>query len=161
MITEALQQLHDISEADTSQLWPLAWGWWIVILLTLLTFALTRYGWRRYSQRHHVRKQALNALKTAHVRRATELTALCKRVALHYFPTQPIEEMTGPTWLEFMQQTLPMHRQIDQNALNLIAQSMYGPEQEQSLSEYQMLAERWLREAVPPRNSAVGGSHDV
>ncbi len=106
-----IQLPHDIIEPAPIGWWPLAPGWWMLIVMALLVLAIGgRWYWRR--------RQALAPLRQAlreyrqiaahwHQQRDPHITtaalsALLKRVARHYHRDETIAKLTGATWQEFL-----------------------------------------------------------
>ena len=60
---DPLAQLKDIHLPDAVGLWPLAWGWWVLLILLVL-IALTAFLMlRRHRQRNRYRAAALAELQ--------------------------------------------------------------------------------------------------
>ena len=64
---QLLAQLKDIQTPEPVSFWPLAWGWWGVIVLTLLAFTAAIWWWRKRRRFNAPRRQALNELKNISV----------------------------------------------------------------------------------------------
>ena len=95
-------QMHDIVAPDPVTWWPLAPGWWVVLLA--LGLALIWLGSRRYRRwkQNAYRRAALRELQSMP---ASELPALVKRVCLATFPREQVASLSGEAWLEFLDQT--------------------------------------------------------
>lgn len=94
--------MHDIVVPDPISWWPLAPGWWVVLLiLGIALLWLAAIGYRRW-QNNAYRRQALHELETI---TPAELPALVKRVSLVTFPREKVATLSGEPWLEFLDQT--------------------------------------------------------
>lgn len=98
----SFDQMHDIVVPDPISWWPLAPGWWVVLLiLGIALLWLAAIGYRRW-QNNAYRRQALHELETI---TPAELPALVKRVSLVTFPREKVATLSGEPWLEFLDQT--------------------------------------------------------
>jgi hypothetical protein len=98
--------LRDIHVPDPISWWPLAVGWWTVIIVSLLAIVIgiALLAWLK---RHRVRRAAVREF-TAIERRyrehsdahllARELSQLARRAALGYGPQYPSAALVGPAW---------------------------------------------------------------
>ena len=95
-------QMHDLVVPDPVTWWPLAPGWWVVLLaLGLALIWLASHSYRRWKQNAY-RREALRELQTIP---ASELPALVKRVCLATYPREEVAALSGEPWLEFLDQT--------------------------------------------------------
>lgn len=125
-LADALSQLRDIHmPADTSGFWPLAPGWWalIVLLLALLGWLLWRYIKKAQLQRHinaalqeleHCRETLLQQeviaakgspttdINTARLDYVNGVNAVLRRVALLHFPASTVASLSGNAWADFI-----------------------------------------------------------
>jgi len=95
-------QMHDIVMPDPVSWWPLAPGWWVVLLILaigILWLGVTIY--HRWQQNAHRRAALLELDHTP----PQELSALLKRVCLSEFPRDRVAPLSGQAWLEFLDQT--------------------------------------------------------
>lgn len=116
MNPDPLAQLRDIHLPDGSPWWPLAPGWWSLLLLVLLALAVL--AWR-----HHQRKLARRYRDVA-LRELERLLAdyrvhgsfqdfapavseLLKRVALQAYPALAAGSLSGEAWIAFLAARLP------------------------------------------------------
>src|SRR5690554_7495111 len=84
---DPLAQLNDIVELDHVSAWPLAWGWWLLLallLLTLITCALWYIQTRRKTALLRTTKKNI-----AQCSSVAEVSTQLKIVALHYFAHSP------------------------------------------------------------------------
>jgi hypothetical protein len=107
--TDPLANLRDIHLPEAISWWPMAPGWWVLlILVSLLTGYLCLKLFNRYKKRHYRRQaivclQRLDNLKGQ--RQLVELFEILKRTAVSAYPDQcPVD--LGPTaFIEFLQST--------------------------------------------------------
>jgi len=129
----ALEQLRDIHLTDPPGLWPLALGWWCVIIATLLLIAIGIWLWARGREqrrfRHAVRDElsGIEAAWQTHAdpaRLATELAELLRRTVRQIEPTAVA--LTGQAWLQTLNRlgnTDAFTRSLGQ----LFVQQVYAP----------------------------------
>ena len=107
-IAEAsLNNLNDIIVPDAVGFFPLAPGWFIVILLTLALFfhfAFKAYG--RY-QRTLYKREAMKELESYSTDSRDEILALltlAKRVGIAAYGRDQIAKLSGESWWDFMEE---------------------------------------------------------
>ena len=107
--------IRDLHLPEAIGWWPLAPGWWVVVVL-----ALAALGWalRRYLQaraRGAVRRQALKRLEgllTDYERErdpavfGAEASQLLRRTMLAYAPRSEVAGLTGEAWLAWLDRDL-------------------------------------------------------
>lgn len=111
--TQALAQLKDIHLPDPISWWPLAPGWYGLMLITLglaVWFALILHKRLRDAK---PKKQALELLilykQQEEITKNTQITSakiseLLRRVALVYFPRETVASLRGEAWIDFLNQ---------------------------------------------------------
>ncbi|MFI4919262.1 MAG: DUF4381 domain-containing protein [Legionellales bacterium] len=110
----ALAQLKDIHLPGPVSWWPLAPGWYVLLILALL-LCLGLAGFFYKKGRHaRPKKQALALLaryqQDYEREHNTQLTSarisqLLRRVALVYFPREQVAGLHGDAWVNFLNQT--------------------------------------------------------
>lgn len=98
---------------DTPSIWPLAAGWWVVIVLLIITFGFAGYKGYRYRQMKRQQHALLSALETfdntlqrdKSAAAMTQMNQLLRRLALMHFPRQQVASLTGKRWLAFLDKT--------------------------------------------------------
>lgn len=111
---DPLAQLKDIHLPDPVSWWPLAPGWYgVMILIVIVMIALTYFFYKRHLNALP-KKQALILLKaySEHYEKernaqltSARISELLKRVALVYFPRMEVASIHGDAWIEFLNQT--------------------------------------------------------
>ena len=110
--------LRDIHLPAEIGWWPLAWGWWALLLLVLLLLAGLIRWWiqRKPVQRLLVLQPALRELdRIEHTYRddphalAQELSVLLRRIAISLYGRKKAAGLTGNAWLEFLDQQRQSH----------------------------------------------------
>jgi len=132
--------------------WPLAWGWWLIILITLGALIACGLGLYRYQIKRRAKQQALN--KLAQCQSVSEAHNILRQAAMSYFPRQQVAALTGQAWYQFLDGQL--------------SQSQFAPQQarwEQALyrensADRELIeqAKGWVKKALPPKN-INGGRH--
>lgn len=110
-INPLMEQLHDIEGIDPSSYWPLALGWWLVMLIVLiLTFLLAFFIWRRLAYKRSWKSDALKQLHTLEKEltettareTATALSEFMRRIAITRFSRDECAGLIGERWLEWL-----------------------------------------------------------
>lgn len=102
----SLDNLHDIIVPEAIGLFPLAPGWFIVILLALALcfhFALKAY---KYYERTLYKREALRELQSYSKESRDDMLALlslAKRVAIAAYGRTQIAKLSGESWWDFME----------------------------------------------------------
>jgi len=108
---DPLAQLRDIHLPTDVSWWPLAPGWWLLIILaTILVASLVYWAIRWWKSSTHKRiaikelesvlqqyKQNQNA--SGYI---NDFAQIIRRVALVSFPQEKVASLTGQTWLNFL-----------------------------------------------------------
>lgn len=109
-----LAQLKDIHLPAPVSWWPLAPGWYLLMLLVLLLLVYLTYAAHQRYRAALAKKQALVLLASyqeqyaqdANVARTSaQISELLRRVALVYFPRAQVASLYGEAWLHFLNQT--------------------------------------------------------
>lgn len=111
---QELAQLRDIHLPDPIGWWPLAPGWYLLLILTLLATATIIFIVMRYYRNGACKRQALRLITEYQQEyskhnnpqlSASRLSELLKRVALVYFPRKKVAGLQGKAWVEFLNVT--------------------------------------------------------
>ncbi|HHL19475.1 MAG TPA: DUF4381 domain-containing protein [Thiothrix sp.] len=98
---------------DAPSIWPLAAGWWVVIVLLLIALGFTGYKGYRYRQMKRQQHALLSILETfdnnlqrdKNSAAVAQMNQLLRRLALMHFPRQHVASLTGKQWLAFLDKT--------------------------------------------------------
>lgn len=106
--------LRDIHLPDPVSLWPLASGWWILMIFFVIFFSLTIYLIRHYRNHKisafYLAKEELERIKTDFnigqnkSNLIKELSELIRRLSISVFPRKESAGLTGEEWLNFLDQ---------------------------------------------------------
>ncbi|MFT6895619.1 MAG: hypothetical protein ACJA13_000016 [Paraglaciecola sp.] len=109
-----LSELKDIHLPDAIGFWPLAYGWWLLLMVIVLGVAWGIILWRK---KHHLglaKRQALLLLSDINETQQTwpgQLNTLLKRLAMVYFPKHQVASLHGKDWQSFLVSQLPDKQQ--------------------------------------------------
>ena len=163
--------LADIHLQAIPGIWPLAWGWWLCILLTIGAVFVVARQLKQYRAAQQARKEALQQLKALRqTERLSDINDLLRQAALSYFPRQQVAALTGESWLVFLDQQLPAKHRGFQDHSALWQQGLFSPQgiSRDDFKQCERLASVWLTKALPPKKTAysldrhlsVSGSSD-
>lgn len=117
MIPDSLvNRLHDINELDPVSIWPLATGWWLVLvgvaamILLIIVLRRLRPEWKRYLPRRGWSRHAASELNRLRGRvgrddarnLCTELSELLRRIAIARCGRQHCAGLSGHAWLAWL-----------------------------------------------------------
>lgn len=147
----SLKQLNDIVAPSAANIWPPAWPVMIASAIALtLIISLCWWLWHQHRKR---RPQRIALAKLQQLQRpaASDITLLCKRVALVYFPREQIADLSGEAWLQFLG--------ADSALLSHYDELLYKPSNAELISQYQQLALVWIKNAHRQAKRQSGVSH--
>jgi hypothetical protein len=135
-LIETLKEMKDIHMPTTEiSIWPLAPGWWIVIVaVSLFLYFAIRY-YIKFTESMEVKaKKELEKIETKFAEHqdikklSIDISALLKRVAIVKFGYNDIAPLHGKAWLDFLR----MHfaeTELDQSFSKIIAEAPYAPDE--------------------------------
>ncbi|AJI57077.1 hypothetical protein LA02_238 [Francisella philomiragia] len=154
---DLLAQLKDIYlPARVSQWWPLAYGWWLLLGLIVLTFIIfliiLHFRKKRNSYKDSIVNDFRKTIEETQQNKPKEalqnISVYLKRVALQKFPNQEIKTLHGEQWLEFLDSKMKKQNFKNTKA-NMLANSYRAIELDrQTLNEILTVAEQWLRRVL-------------
>ncbi|WP_297483600.1 DUF4381 domain-containing protein [uncultured Photobacterium sp.] len=160
-LTAPALPLADIHLHTEPSFWPLAWGWWAVIIVSLILISLVSYRLRCRSHDVAAKKEALGILKTYRFDDGiTAMNTLLKQAALSYFPRTVIAPLTGIQWLTFLDQQLPTKYRGFVDQQQLWQQGLFSskPLTKQQFQDCQQQALLWLQHALPAKTKDHGNT---
>ena len=107
--------LRDLHLPETLGWWPLAPGWWGVIVVALVAFLYLAWRWHKAWQFNAPRRHALRELARFEaeylehrnpVTLGKQLSELLRRGMLAYAPRDEVAGLTGEAWLRWLDQDL-------------------------------------------------------
>lgn len=142
--------LADIHLPDEITFWPLAPGWWLLLVLSLLLIITCIILARRFKQ-HRVQKQlALIELKHIDLQAYTasqKINEVLKRAALAYLPREEVAALTGAQWKAFLLSHMgkkPL--EFEEDWLHF---AYCGKVDQSSVYRYHAFAQAWVKTALP------------
>jgi len=144
--------LADIHTPTAISLWPIAYGWWILAALLILTviLAVKIINKRRNKriQRHYA-LDALNAINLQDFSAGQQINEVLKRAAMVYYSREQVASLTGKKWQIFLLHTLGKKRhelRFDSSWLDFGYSATVDPNQ---VIGYHEFAKKWLTTALP------------
>lgn len=150
MANPALLNLKDIHLPNAINIWPLAPGWYLLVLL----IALCSYLIYKFYSKRKIKRVALKMLKQQKkdyllsLKPSTIISAniseILKRVALHYFTRDKVAHLQGEAWIKFLEKT--SNHKI--NFYTVKEQLLLGPYSRQHNNDLELLfnkAKKWIK----------------
>lgn len=106
-----LSGLKEIHLPQMPSIWPLAWGWWIllgiIVLLSVWFVLLLRQRRQLTAKKYAFREiqRLKNEYRDDHYMLASEISLLLRRIALHQFPREEVANLYGRKWRQFLEKT--------------------------------------------------------
>jgi len=116
---DPLAALQDIHVPADIGIWPLAWGWWVLITSVLVALGLALFFIQRKRARNRYRNIAIAELNHIQASYSQEqnseylqaLSVLLRRTALSGFGSHFNASLKGQAWLEWLDEQCPKTRQ--------------------------------------------------
>ncbi len=156
--------LRDLHLPEPVGWWPLAPGWWLLILLALLAIAYglarayrrrQRGAARRYALRELARHEAEYLEHRDPVTLGKQLSQLLRRLMLAYAPRKEVAGLTGDDWLNWLDRGMPLPYFHTEGGKNLMRMQYRNPQDDFSDVDIgALLAAVRMRLRVPLEESA-------
>ncbi len=154
---EPLAQLRDIHLPEPITWWPLAPGWYVLIILLLLLMIAIAYGLYLRQRNARAKNKALDLLKTykEHYEKdrnaqmaSARISELLRRVALVYYPRSQVASIHGEDWVVFLNQT---SKGIDFYPVkSMLLDSPFKSMETMNLKPLIVRAEQWIKQRRVP-----------
>lgn len=148
-ISDNLPQLRDIHLPDGVSVWPLAYGWWVVmaaIVIALVLFFAIKYL-RRKSKKLYALYLLKNIALTPIVPSAAAISEILRRICIYKYPSAI--SLSGEHWAEFLFQHSKTN--LTPKAKQLLLESPYMPEEtknydKQDITDLLKFCSSWIGE---------------
>ncbi|MCC4859044.1 DUF4381 domain-containing protein [Vibrio splendidus] len=138
--------------------WPLAWGWWAVIITAIALIAIVFFIVKRRQKNQQAKNEALACLRNSQPSNTLSPSAaqdIVRQAALSYFPRDKVAGLSGDDWLAFLDEQLakPLFAAKQSQWQQALYQDTALMSDEQKKAQQQLVndCEIWLRKALPPK----------
>ena len=159
-----MPQLKDIHLPGDPSIWPLALGWWILLVMLAGLFIWFVLKLKKYLNTQKHKRMLLEEfaqleqkLKTApNKTHITETNIFLRRLALAYYPNKKVASLTGNDWLSFLDES-GNTQNFSKGAGHILIDAPYrsGELENYNSDEFIPLIRNW----VIKTSQKVGGCH--
>ena len=150
--------LSPVIAPDAPTWWPLAWGWWAVIITAIALIALVFFIVRRRKNNQQAKQEALSYFsnrQSSNRLSPSEAQRILRQAALSYFPREKVAGLAGDDWLKFLDAQLkkPLFVAKQSQWQQALYQDAALMNDDQKKAQQQLVndCETWLRKALPPK----------
>ncbi len=163
MQNNPLYQLKDIQTPDPIGFWPLAWGWWLIILLSIVILAFTIKWLIRYINNNKAKKQALAMLaeisKEPHPHKTViAINDILKRVMLVYLSREQVASLNSASWANLLNTLASDKHKITADYVELAYQPKCSA---QKADAYLEQAKTWIKHTLPLSSTQKLAAHNI
>ena len=139
-----LSGLRDIHLAIEPSFWPLATGWYVLFIVTILSILIGFILWRIYQNKPlpYALKE-LEKIKYHPDNQLNLLSQLLKRVAMAKYGRKAVSLLTEDSWQEFLLSVAP--DTLTQKQAHLLAFVVYSPDKKITDSIIYKNARQWIK----------------
>lgn len=157
-----LDQLADITPPQTIDIWPLAYGYWLSLIVIVLLVVLAATWLIKRNSLRKTRNQAIKHIKHLSLENADfcfEVHVILKQTLNAYFVNDNVLQKTSKQWAELLQ---AYYQGQHSEKVNVFAEHIYArlykkdnSESEDCLTneEVKAIAIDWIRTSLPPLKS--------
>lgn len=156
-LLQPLANLRDIHVPSAVSFWPLAPGWYGLLVLLLLCLIILYRVIKKYNHNKRPKQQALQLL-TAYEQAyqkegnsalaAASVSELLKRVALQYCQRREVASLQGDAWIQFL---IESSKGLDFNQVrNELIEIPYKPQSDGDLPTLFALSREWIKQRRGP-----------
>ncbi|MEZ8882390.1 DUF4381 domain-containing protein [Vibrio sp. 10N.222.54.B12] len=150
--------LSPVIAPDAPTWWPLAWGWWAVVITAIALIALVFFIVKRRKNNQQAKQEALSYFSNSQSQDGlspSKAQRILRQAALSYFPREKIAGLSGDDWLKFLDAQLakPLFVAKQSQWQQALYQDVALMNDEQKKAQQQLVndCETWLRKALPPK----------
>ncbi len=145
-------QLNDIHVPEQVSSFPIAYGWWIILFIAIITLVWFAKKFRKNSKLQQSKKHALKSLHNK--MDIAETISLLKWAAMQYFDRSEVANLYGTSFQKFLIKQLPEKHQSSFDSLSSEAFKAQYQQSDDSMkksieSQCQQAAKLWLTYALP------------
>lgn len=160
MTSNVLEEMRDIQGLDPITAWPLALGWWLVIILvaTVLIigglYVYKRYKYRRswqygyYATLQNIEDQLKNSTAADYKKILHQLAVAMRQIAMQSFKRETCAGLVGKQWLTWLQQHDPSQFAWESNG-QVLVDFQYMPEvvavESATIKRLIVAAKQWVK----------------
>lgn len=135
--------LHDIVDEHHVSWWPLAFGWWLVLAVVVLSLVLLTL-WGRRAQQHRRRARSVEALLQAPANSISDVNLRLKQVLLLKYPRAQLANLNAEAWQQRLAAELPeQKRDAFSEQLAPYIDLQYQSHTQAMVEAYQAVAMDW------------------
>jgi len=155
--TLALKDIH-IPEQITN--YPVAYGWWLLAVITLIVIVFLFVKNRQKTELKHHQQQAIKQLKNSPNMSNTDVIALLKCAAMHYFSRVQLAKLFGEQFQQFLIEKLTekhhkAFKQLSTQAFSEQYQAQTNKPSTKTNQELHQAAILWFTHALPPKPQKI------
>lgn len=158
-LDKALENLADITLGESPSIWPLAWGWWALIIFMLAAITTLVILIINCRKKREIKRKALVAIEQineSEPQALRKLHAILRSAAVHYYPKHNISKLHGEAWQHFLVSQASGQKRITNDVtegLINLESSLYTKSTSISMSEAKQSVRVWIQCCLPPSNS--------
>lgn len=164
-----LDQLADILPPDAVSIWPLAWGYWLLLVIIIALIGFSIFGTLQYRRTRKAKREALKNLgdlDTANEYFAHKIQVIMKTLCTHYVPMLSSSQMHGEGWKSLV---VSIYQGKETSSLNQVIdslyQSLYYPKIKNDIDfinqneKIKDTIEEWIKSSFPCKNEVSKPSY--
>lgn len=146
-----LSELKDIHLPEMPSAWPPAFGWWLLLLLTLLCISWLGIRLMRFAKQRKRQQQLLAYLSQIEDKHENDderflsaISILLRRITLMHYPRHQVANLTGDKWLIFLDQS-GKTRDFSNGPGKVLANGPYNPDSNFDRTALLATVSRWIK----------------
>ena len=151
---DPLAAFKHIQMPEVSTWWPLAWGWWLVILIALVALFFSCQLLIKQYKLRIAKQQALAQIKQLEQASSLiSLNSLLKRALMSYLPRHSVASLHGAKWQALLISLLPENKQAEyQTQFNALLSGLYQADKKITDAD-KTLVTNYLKQVLPISSS--------
>lgn len=159
---DPLAQLRDIHVPEEVNIWPLDWGWWVLIAVVLLVLFGLYKAISAHIRHNKARKQALALVESISEKQnnwPVALNSILKRTAMSYYPTQQVAALYGKQWQAFLTSSLrSSDKELEGGLAKLVSNIYQATPNPSDFETCKGAVKNWLSKAKLPKDKHTSDS---
>jgi hypothetical protein len=160
-LDSALADLADITLGQSPSIWPLAWGWWAIIIATIVLIAVITLLTVTYRSKRKIKRKALiaiNKISENELHALRKLHAVLRAAVMHYYPEEDVSKLHGEAWQGFLISQGNRQKRVTNDIttnLKALESSLYTKTAAISVTDAKQSVATWLQCCLPSSNARL------